>query len=69
MMYEVINFFTDLWDEGHAYNVGDEYPRAGVSFPLKRYEELEGSNNRQGKPLIRKKKGKGSAKRNMQGAE
>lgn len=51
--YEVIHFFTDLRDYDHAYNVGDEFPRQGVSVSDERLAELSGNGNRQGKPLIR----------------
>lgn len=51
-MYRVIHFFTDLKDNSYPYNVGDVYPRKGVEFPTKRYEELGSKYNLQGKPLI-----------------
>ena len=51
-MYRVIHFFTDLKDNSYPYNVGDVYPREGVEFPTKRYEELGSKYNLQGKPLI-----------------
>jgi hypothetical protein len=51
-MYKVIHFFTDLHDGGHAYNVGDDFPRKGVKVTEERFAELSGSNNKQGKPLI-----------------
>ena len=53
-MYKVINFFTDLHDNDHPYNVGDSFPRKGVKVSDKRIAELAGSDNRQGKPLIEK---------------
>lgn len=52
-MYEVIHFFTDLQDFGHAYKVGDSFPRPGVAASEARLKELSGSNNRQKTPLIR----------------
>lgn len=52
-MYKVIRFFTDLQDSNHAYNVGDEYPREGLSPTAERYAELAGSNNKQGTALIK----------------
>lgn len=52
-MYKVICFFTDLQDKDHAYNVGDTYPRKGVEVSENRINELLGSNNKQGKPLIK----------------
>lgn len=52
MGYKVIAYFTDLQDFNHAYNVGDTFPRAGLTVTQKRLDELSGSNNRQHKPLI-----------------
>lgn len=52
MNYKVIKFFTDLHDEDYPYNVGDVFPRKGVSVTEARIAELAGSNNRQGVPLI-----------------
>lgn len=59
-MYKVIKFFHDLEDKKetksgtvyHAYNVGDVYPREGFKPSDGRIEELSGSENRQGEPLI-----------------
>ena len=51
-MYKVIKHFTDMQDNNFAYNVGDEYPRKGVSVLPSRIKELAGSKNRQGCPLI-----------------
>jgi hypothetical protein len=53
-MYKVINFFTDLQDNNHAYDVGDVYPRKDLEVTAERITELLGSNNKQGKPLIAK---------------
>lgn len=53
-MYKVIKFFTDLEDHGHAYNVGDEFPRKGREVSAERLAKLAGSNNRQRVPLIKK---------------
>lgn len=52
-MYKVIHFFTDLRDNSHPYNVGEKFPREGVSVSAERLEELSGKNNLQGKPLIK----------------
>lgn len=52
-MFKVINYFTDLQDNEHPYNVGDTYPRDGVKATAKRIKELSGSQNKQGKPLIK----------------
>lgn len=51
-MYKVIEFFTDLHDQDYPYKVGDTFPRAGIEVTKERIEELLGSNNRRGKPLI-----------------
>lgn len=53
-MYKVINYFIDLQDDFHPYEVGDEYPRPGIEVTEMRIEELAGSSNKQGKPLIEK---------------
>ena len=51
-MYKVIKHFTDLQDNNFAYNVGDEYPRKGMSVLPSRIRELASDENRQGCPLI-----------------
>ena len=51
-MYKVIKHFTDLQDNNFAYNLGDEYPRKGVSVLPSRIKELASDKNRQGVPLI-----------------
>lgn len=51
-MYKVKVFFTDLQDHGHAYHVGDTYPREGLEPTAERIAELSGKDNRQGKVLI-----------------
>ena len=51
-MYKVIKGFTDLQDNNFAYKVGDEYPRMGIKVLQSRINELAGSKNRQGVPLI-----------------
>lgn len=51
-VYKVIKHFTDLQDKEYAYQVGDTYPREGLSPTDERIAELSGSRNRQGKPLI-----------------
>ena len=52
-MYKVIHYFTDLQDFNHPYDVGDEFPRQGVSVTEERIKELSGSLNKQNKPLIK----------------
>lgn len=53
-MYKVIKHFMDLQDGNHPYYVGDVFPRPGVEVKEERFEELAGSNNKQGVPLIQK---------------
>ncbi len=51
-MYKVIKFFTDLQDHGHAYSVGDVFPRKGLTVSEKRLIELSTDQNKRGIPLI-----------------
>jgi hypothetical protein len=51
-MYRVIRYFTDLQDNDYAYNVGDVFPRQGMSVSDERFAELASANNRQKTPLI-----------------
>lgn len=41
-----------MQDNNYAYNVGDEYPRKGMSVLPSRIKELATDKNRQGVPLI-----------------
>ncbi|MDC5693357.1 Rho termination factor N-terminal domain-containing protein [Mammaliicoccus sciuri] len=52
MAYKVINYFTDLQDDNHEYNIGDVFPRYGKQVSEERLAELSNTSNRQGKPLI-----------------
>ena len=52
-MYEVIHYFTDLQDNEYPYNVGDIFPRDGLTVGEERLKELSGRNNKQHKPLIK----------------
>lgn len=52
-MYIVTNLFADLQDNRTVYNPGDLYPREGLQVSPERLEELAGSNNRLGYPLIK----------------
>lgn len=52
MKYRVIKYFTDLHDNNYPYDVGDTYPRQGMTVSNGRLAELAGSNNKQGQPLI-----------------
>ena len=51
-MYKVIHYFSDLQDNGYAYNVGDEFPHNGITVTKERIAELAGRENKQGVPLI-----------------
>ena len=51
-MYRVIAQFADLQDDAHVYNPGDEFPREGVLVNQARIDELSGTKNKLGKPLI-----------------
>ena len=51
-MFRVIKTFTDMQDNNFAYQVGDEYPRKGLSVLPSRIKELASNKNRQGVPLI-----------------
>ena len=51
-MFRVIKHFTDMQDGNFAYNVGDEFPRNGMSVLPSRINELASNKNRQGCPLI-----------------
>ena len=52
MKCKVIKFFTDLQDGDHPYNVGDVFPREGITVTEARLQELSTAANRQGVPLI-----------------
>lgn len=52
-MYKVIKQFADLNDGKHLYSVGDVFPREGVKASEDRLNELSGSGNKCGEPLIR----------------
>lgn len=56
-MYRVIKYFTDLQDGDRAYNVGDTFPREGVTVTPERIKELSGTENRRGITLIEEVQG------------
>ena len=56
-MFRVIEFFTDLQDDNHAYNVGDVFPREGVAVTADRIKELSGTQNKRGIALIEEVRG------------
>ena len=51
-MYKCISYFTDLQDANYPYNVGDTYPRNGLTVTAERIAELAGKSNLRGIPLI-----------------
>lgn len=53
-MYRVIRDFTDSYDQRTIYRVGDKFPRSGYKPDDSRIEELLGTGNKQGVPLIAK---------------
>ena len=50
--YKVVSYFTDLQDADYPYNVGDTYPRNGLTVTAERIAELSGKSNLRGIPLI-----------------
>ena len=52
MSYKVIHHFMDLQDSNYPYYEGDTFPRSGLKVSDERLNELAGSQNKQGKPLI-----------------
>ena len=52
MAYKVIKHFVDLQDNNHKYDVGDTYPRKGLSVLPSRIKELASNKNLQKTPLI-----------------
>lgn len=63
-MYKVVKYFTDLQDNSKPYNVGDVYPRKGLTVSDERIAELASSNNKQNTPLIVEVKAKTKVKPN-----
>lgn len=56
-MYRVTKHFTDLQDNGHAYDEGEKFPRDGVTVTADRIKELSTSANRRGIALIEEVRG------------
>lgn len=56
-MYRVTKYFTDLQDNGYAYNEGDTFPRDGMTVTADRIKELSTSANRRGIALIEEVRG------------
>ena len=51
-MYRVIKAFCDLQDNNNLYQIGDIFPRSGLSVTDERLAELSSDKNKQGCPLI-----------------
>lgn len=51
-MYRVIEYFTDLHDNGYPYKEGDIFPREGITVSEKRLAQLAGIDNKRGRPVI-----------------
>lgn len=51
-MYRVIDYFTDLHDNGYPYKEGDIFPRDGITVSEKRLAQLAGIDNKRGRPVI-----------------
>lgn len=51
-MYRVVHLFTDLQDSDHRYDVGDIFPRDGLTVSEERLRELSTANNKQHCVLI-----------------
>ena len=51
-MYKVIRYFEDIQDAMHPYNIGDVFPREGMSVSADRFAELSTDQNLQRTPLI-----------------
>ena len=58
MGYKVVKAFSDLQDNNHIYNAGDEFPRKGAEVSDERIKELSGKSNKLGTPLIKEVKPK-----------
>lgn len=59
-MYKVLLNFADLQDDKYIYLAGDTYPREGYTPDKERIDELCGSDNAFGKPIIAEAKTKKS---------
>lgn len=56
MAYRVIRHFYDLNDSGCEYNVGDSFPRKGLTVSGARLKELSTDKNRLKAPVIQEVK-------------
>ena len=51
-MYRARVAFNDLQDNERSYAVGEVFPRPGLRVTAERLQELSGTHNRMGFPLI-----------------
>lgn len=51
-MYIATTRFVDLEDDEHIYNIGDTYPRDGLTVSRERIIELITTKNKRNMPLI-----------------
>lgn len=51
-LYRAISTFEDIADDNHRYNIGDNYPRKGLTVSEARISELSGYNNKRNRPVI-----------------
>lgn len=63
MSYEVVEYFEDLQDNGHPYNIGDAFPRKGMKVSEERIKELSTIDNLREIVLIREVVGKVAPKK------
>lgn len=60
-MYTVIRRFSDAQDNNRVYEIGEAFPREGLSVSKERVAELAGRSNRLGVPIIKAQKAKKKA--------
>lgn len=60
-MYTVIRRFSDAQDNNRVYEIGEAFPREGLSVSKDRLAELASANNRLGAPIIKAEKRKKKA--------
>lgn len=53
IMFEVLEYFTDLQDGNFEYKVGDIYPREGYKPTQKRINQLASDENVRKRPIIK----------------
>lgn len=58
MEYRVVEYFTDMEDNGHVYHTGDIFPREGLEVSKSRIKVLSTTANKRGTVLIKAVPGK-----------